>query len=287
MKGAGDTLAAAEEFVLREARVLDRHRFAFRFGGGSAEAAVAAVLAYRNDDGGFGHALEPDLRGAASQPVPVEHALHVLDEVGWFDDDLVAAACDWLESVSTAEGGVPFVLASVSAGPHAPWWVATGDASPNPTAGIAGLLHKHRVEHPWLARATDYCRRVLRERVAGLGADDAISVLTFVEHAPDRDASVVDALGARIRGGLVALAPDAPGYVKSPLDFAPHPAVLARTLFDDATIEAHLDALAAKQQEDGGWPITWDPPSAAAVNEWRGFMTVSALTVPEAYGRLR
>ena len=52
------------------------------------------------------------------------------------------------------------------------------------------------------------------------------------------------------------------------------------------TIELHLDALAAKQQEDGGWPITWEPPSAAAVAEWRGFVTLKWLDVLENYGRL-
>jgi hypothetical protein len=282
-------LEAAEEFVLREARLLDRHRFEFRFRGGSADAVAAALRPYQNEDGGFGHALEPDLRGAASQPVPVEHALQILDEVGRFTADVVTAACDWLESVSTAEGGVPFALATVAEGPHAPWWKATGEASPNPTAGIAGLLHKHRVDHQWVASATDYCWRVLPERVDEIGPDDAISVLTFLEHAPDRDQAgrIFDRLGERVRTDLVALDPNAPGYVKSPLDFAPRPDRLARRVFENSAIDTHLDALVAKQQDDGGWPITWEPPGVAAVNEWRGFMTVKWLDVLDSYGRLR
>jgi hypothetical protein len=68
---------AAEQFILREARLLDRHRFSFRFRGGDAGAVVASVRAYQNGDGGFGHALEPDLRGPSSQPVPLEHALQI------------------------------------------------------------------------------------------------------------------------------------------------------------------------------------------------------------------
>jgi hypothetical protein len=39
-------------------------------------------------------------------------AFRVLDEVGGMDDPMVAAACDWLATVTTAEGGVPFVLSS-------------------------------------------------------------------------------------------------------------------------------------------------------------------------------
>ena len=113
---------AAEQFILREARLLDRHRFAFRFGAGDAAPVIASLRAYQNDDGGFGHALEPDLRGPSSQPVPLEHALQILDELGGFEPEIVQRACEWLESVTTAEGGVPFVLPSVVEGPHASWW---------------------------------------------------------------------------------------------------------------------------------------------------------------------
>lgn len=278
--------AAAEQFMLREARLLERRRFAWRFRGGTASAVVAALLPYQNDDGGFGNALESDLRGASSQPVPLERALEILDEVGSWDDSVVQRACTWLVAATREGGGVPFVLETVTDGPHAPWWEPTGQAYPNPTAGIAGLLHKYGTEHEWLEPATEYLWRAL-ERLDGLGADDAVSVLTFLEHVPDRERAqtAFGKLGERILSELVALDPDKPGYVKSPLDYAPHPDAPARRLFDDATIAAHLDALEAKQQDDGGWPITWEPPSVAAVNEWRGYVTLGSLAVLAAYGR--
>ena len=284
----GADLSAGREFVLRNARLLDRQRFWWRFDGGSADAVVAALLPYRNEDGGFGNALEPDLRGLASQPVPLEHALAILDEVDRFDDGLVGPACDWLESITREDGGIPFVLPSVTDGPHAPWWEPADASSLNPTAGIAGLLHKHGVDHPWVERATAYCWEALSPGVDSLGGDDAISVLGFLEHVPDRERAdaAFERVGARIRDELVALDPATPGYVKGPLEFARHPDRLARSLFDDATIELHLDALEGKQEGDGGWPITWEPPSRAAVCEWRGFVTLMWLDVLAAYGRV-
>jgi hypothetical protein len=281
-------LDAAADFMLREARLLDRRRFAHRFAGGDADAVVAALLPYRNDDGGFGNALEPDIRGASSQPVPVEHALRTLDEVDRFDAEVVGRACDWLASASTTDGGVPFVLPTVEDGPHAPWWESDGTASLNPTAGILGLLHKRGFDHPWIEVATEYCGRALVTDLPEVGPDDAVNILVLLEHAPDREQAeaAFATLGARIVGELAALDPAAPGYVKSPLDYAPRPDSIGRRLFDDATIEAHLDALAARQEADGGWPITWEPPSVTAVSEWRGFVTVRALGVLESYGRL-
>ena len=279
---------AAKDLMLREARLLDRTRFAFRFGDGTATAVLAALTPYQNEDGGFGNALEPDLRGPSSQPVPVEHALAILDEIGRFDARIVGLTCDWLSSVSTEDGAVPFVLRTVADGPHAPWWEPTGRGSLNPTAGIAGLLHKGAVAHPWRTAATAYCWNALPENIPSLGQDDTISVVTFLDHVPDRARAeeVFSVLGERIRNELVALDPDAEGYVKMPLDYAPRQDSLARRLFDDATIELHLDALESRQQDDGGWPITWEPPSTAAVSEWRGFHTLRVLTILDDYGRL-
>ena len=59
--------AAAETFVWSAARLVDRHRYTMLFADGSAEPVIAALSAYRNADGGFGHALEPDLQ-MSSEP---------------------------------------------------------------------------------------------------------------------------------------------------------------------------------------------------------------------------
>src|SRR5688572_22887704 len=103
-------LAAAAAFVWRSARLLDRHRYAHGFLRAGPAPVLATLRAYQNPDGGFGHALEPDLRTPASQPQPVELALHVLDELDAFADPMVGRACDYLATITTPDGGVPFVL---------------------------------------------------------------------------------------------------------------------------------------------------------------------------------
>src|SRR5215470_16047698 len=113
---------AAEQFLAGHARVVDRRVFQRLFRGGSAVAVRDAVAAYRNDDGGFGHALEPDCRTSASQPATTEMALRILHQADAWDEELARAACDWLASVAPTAGGATFVLPSVSEAPHAPWW---------------------------------------------------------------------------------------------------------------------------------------------------------------------
>ena len=183
-----DMLDAAAGFLWRTGRLIDRHRFAHQFLGGDRAPVLAALAAYQNPDGGFGNALEPDLRGPVSQPETAEVAFWVLDEVDAMDHPMVAAACDWLVTASTPEGGLPFVLPSALEYPRAPWWQTDQDppASLIPTAAIAGLLHKHRVDHPWLGPATGYTWRAV-DAIEQTSPYEVRSVLPFLEHVPDRD----------------------------------------------------------------------------------------------------
>jgi hypothetical protein len=278
-------LDAAERFLAAHARVLDRRRFERLFRDAEASAVRDAVAAYANPDGGFGHALEPDGRSPGSQPAAMQMALRVLDEADAWDDGLVARACDWLERSAPPEGGALFVDAPLDGWPHAPWWVPSEGMSPATTGPIAGALHARGVAHPWLERAT----HALWSRVESFsegGAYDVRGALAFLQHVPDHDRAhaALEALAPHVER-LATLDPDAPGEVHGPLDFAPRPDSLARALFDDDVIEAHLDALAAGQRDDGGWAFNWAAWSPAAEAEWRGVLTVDALVGLRANGR--
>jgi hypothetical protein len=288
---------AAAGFMAGHARVVDRRLFQRLFSGGAAGAADSAwavrdaVAAYRNSDGGFGFALEPDCRAAASQPAAVEMALRLLDLADEWDPRLVSDAVDWLVTVAPAEGGAAFVEPSVAEGPHAPWWVPEEGhpASLIQTGQIAGVLHARGFAHPWLERATE----VMWSRIDGLtapGGYEMFGVLAFLQHVPDRlrAAAAFARVGPLLlSGGLVALDPSAAaeGEAHTPLEFAPLPSSLARELFSEAVIEACLDHLAGGQRDDGGWTFNWPSWSPAAEADWRGFLTVDNLRILRANGR--
>jgi hypothetical protein len=284
---------AAAEFIAANARVLDQRRFDRLFAAdGGATPVRDAVAAYRNADGGFGHGLEPDCRTPGSQPAAAAMAFHVLDEADAWDSELVRGACDWLAAVAPAEGGAAFVeAAALAGGPHAPWWVPEQGhpASLIATGMITGTLHARRVRHAWLDQAS----AVMWTRIAAAGASvsayEMLGILPFLQHVPDRDRALAafNQVGPLLlENNLVAIDPDAPGQVHSPLEFAPRPDSLARTLFDEAVIKAHLDHLAGAQLDDGGWTFNWLAWSPAAERDWRGYLTVDALHVLRANGRL-
>lgn len=285
---AGDRFARAQDFIWRNARLLERQLFAYVFAQGPKEPVLAALRAYQNDDGGFGNALEPDKRCPASQPVDVEMALRVLDEVDGFDDPMVARSCDWLGTIIKPDGALPWALPSANAYPHAEWWEVAEDppSSLTLTAGIAALLLKHGIQPRWLERAIGYLWREI-ETTDARDFDTLIRVIGFLEHVPDRTRAgeaLQKVLDHVAEPGVVALDPDAGGYVHKPLDWAPTPQSTCRPLFSDDVIATHLQALAARQQPDGGWPIWWETISPAVELEWRGRVTIEALRTLQAYG---
>ncbi|MEU4384172.1 hypothetical protein [Promicromonospora sp. NPDC023805] len=284
-----EAFAAASRYMTLNARLIDRLRFARLFGGGPAAPTREAVRAYQNADGGFGNAIEPDLRGAGSQPQGVEMALWVLDEIHAFDDPAVIRACKWLQAHATSEGGVPWVLPSVLEDERGPWWQPQGDPAPaalNPTAPIAGLLHAHGVQHPWLDRATTFCWETIAS-VEEVGAYDALCILAFLERAPDR--ARAQAEFERLTEPLlasVALDPHTGGHVHSPLDFAPNPEAMACGMFNDDVIDLHLDALIDAQQEDGSWRPNFEMWTPVVAHEWGGYLTLMRLKTLQAYNRI-
>jgi hypothetical protein len=281
---------AARQFLATSGRVLDQRRFERLFAGGQGGPVRDAVAAYRNPDGGFGHALEPDGRGPGSQPLAIELALETMDEADVWDDSLVHGALGWLEANAPGEGGAVFVAENIDGWPHAPWWVPEegGPASLITPGLLAGTLHSRGVRHPWLDRATG----LMWARIGQLekaGPYDLRAVAHFLDHVPDRDRAVttMDQLAPLITSpDVVTLDPAAPGEIHTPLDFAPRPGSLARGLFEPAVIGNCLDHLARGQRDDGGWTVNWLAWSPVAAAEWRGAMTVNVLARLRANGRL-
>jgi hypothetical protein len=289
------SLERAGEFVWRNARLVERALFSHLFVSPSPASVLTALRAYQNDDCGFGNALEADIRAPASMPVACEQALIIMWQAGIRDHAIASSVCNYLEW--TAEGTfaepydhVPIVTRNILDYPRAKHWTAPsfeGD-SPNPTAGLVGMLLYQGVESGWwLSRAAEWCWRRLERPLED--AHETACALRFLEQVPDRDRAREVALRvAREADHTKSFLkyPDPNRYRVTPLNLCPTADAIARAAFSDEIIDAHLDALTAQQQDDGGWPITWEAPGPGAAIEWRGRFTLDALITLRAYGRI-
>lgn len=282
-------LEHAADFMWRNARLLERALFANQLLGAPADQVRDVLRACRNPDGGFGHALEADIRGPSSQPLHTEIALRALQQAGVRDTGLAEGTCAFLASIAHEDGTVPIGLPSMLDYPRAAHWntLDTSDGPLNPTGALVGLLHWQGVEHPWLERASAWCWQRLEAPITEAHA--LRCALTFLRFAPDQERA--RALAPKVAGQAFGASyfnaePGAASYGLTPLQLVPTPDAPGRSVFSDALINAHLDDLCAQQQDDGGWPITWTAPGPGAAMEWRGMMTLEALTTLRAHGRI-
>lgn len=284
-------LDAASGFMAAQARLLDRRRFELLFRDGSPDGALAALSAYRNADGGYGWGLEPDLRAAESQPGAALHAFEVFEDILPATSPRAVELCDWLGSVSLPDGGLPFALPVADASGCAPFWARADPTVPSLqiTAIVTAVAHRVAAGdpavagHDWLARATEYCLTAIEampDEPHALALAFAVQLLDAARDSRPEAAGLLTRLGRHIpAGGLVHVGGGLEDEMMRPLDFAPAPGGAARGLFAPADISAELERLAGQQQDDGGWPVDFASYSPAAALEWRGHMTVRALSI--------
>ncbi|MGM9662323.1 MAG: hypothetical protein ACI3WR_04455 [Oscillospiraceae bacterium] len=135
----------ARSFMYRNARPLDLARWQYLLEGGSREAVLRCLAAYQNEDGGFGHGLEPDCWNPHSSPVQTWAATELIREAGLQDAEhpLIRGILRYLASAADFDGHVwANTILSNDEYPHAPWWshAPAQERSYNPTASLAGFI---------------------------------------------------------------------------------------------------------------------------------------------------
>ncbi|HWH92787.1 MAG TPA: amidohydrolase family protein, partial [Baekduia sp.] len=202
-----------------------------------------------------------------------------------------AGPLDWIETITNADGGIPFVLPTAAGRPHAPWWTPQDDppSSLLMTAGVAAAAYRLGLgDHPWMDTASDY----VWAAIAHLKLSDAYAfryTIHFLDAVPERARAEreLEALAQRMPDdGILRVGQGVEGETLSALDVAPRPDHAGRRLIPDALIDRELDELAAAQQDDGGWTFNWAAWHPAVAFEWRGMVTLNALRTLEAYDRL-
>lgn len=292
--------ARAATFLITHARPLERALYRYYFESGPPETVLAELAAYQNPDGGFGSALEPDLRVSDSSVIATTVALQTLRALATpADHPLVTGACAYLRDTYDARHGVwPIIPPNVDDAPHAPWWTYRDDPAAwllNPRAEIAGYLCDYAQHFP-----PEMCKTVMDAVVAHLltlreiEMHELLCVLRLFETPAlpqGTRARIEDRLADLLRITVERDPARWSSYNLQPLDVVPRPDAPFADLFADI-LNANLAVRIDQQRDDGSWttPATWGDlypdtwPQAA--REWSSILTLQYLRVLDAFGLL-
>lgn len=286
----------ARDFILTNARMIERRLFHYHFEQGDATGVFHAVYAYRNPDGGFGHGMEPDTASPESQPLFTVMALENLEEAGLLSQALLLEDfMPYIERITTPKGGIPWMFRPRGDYPCEEHFKTIKEwAALSTTAPLLGLLEKYKVAHPWMEKAEAFVWEEI-QRIKEKHVFCHLCTprrLTFLQHTKDREKATkaIEDLKAWImEDGVLCHNPkeDGWGLYGKPhsLMYAPAPDSLLSPIFSAAQIEKDLDGLIAMQQEDGRWD-TWYGISEGMKLEWAGIQTLWTLRVLNHYGRI-
>lgn len=144
-----------EKHLLSCSRDLEKEIYKFLFKDGKALDIVQELKMYQNDDGGFGHGLEPDFWMKESSAMATSIGLSHLTLIDHDSDakEMIKKAIAYLEATFDGDRFGWFAVSEkVNDYPHAPWWTfdkthgqtMIDDNWGNPTAELIGYLIRYK-----------------------------------------------------------------------------------------------------------------------------------------------
>jgi hypothetical protein len=267
----------ARDFVYANGVLWERDLFATLFEKGTLERLHTSLGAYRNADGGFGNALEHDIRCTQSHPLALEFLLATLTQHDLPAGDLLDGASAWLERNRQPDGSLvnpPQVFEY----PHAPWWDGGGQDKPDSITG--NLIRYGKASRDLRESTMQWVKNNLTLDhicanewlfMAYHGYDYYFNELDFPDSERYRAAVIENIIDCAQK------APEKQFY--SLFRFAPTPDSPVAQAMPPALLNQYLDHLSTSQQDDGGWNDEHGLP------QWRPMVTITNLYILRNYGR--
>ena len=262
---------AAKKFVLENARPLELAIYRYFFEHESNQAVVDELSKFQNDDGGFGHGLEPDFFNPNSSPIATNDAIITLSRVNTLDrdSDMVKGIVRYLSSHDSFDEDKKrwlFAIDNNKDYPHAIWWEKKGDGISkfNPSISLAAFItcygNRTYIYDEIIKVGFEYL-----QNGGDISGDDINCYLLAYELLNQNN--VNDIIDINVFKDLLCKAIEnciCKDTEKYGIEYVPMPSVIFTgrhlefiTPEIKPLITAEKDILGKLQMEDGGFDITW------------------------------
>jgi len=305
MKLSRNNFEKVSKFIFNNARELDKRLYSFYFQNGSSEDVTESLVQYQNEDGGFGHGLEPDFRTPSSSPIATTLSIQYLEKVGISKKNKIfKKVMDYFSASFSQEHGkwrpVPM---DVNNYPHSPWWhldeksglCAIEYSWENPTVEILGYLLKYPNNfHPKkLEELIEKAINTLLKYTNKMESEHSLyCYVSFYTHAPGKIQDKIRSKLSELILGTVNTNPNdwETKYVPKPLQFVDDPNSPFYSILVEP-INQNLDFLIRAIEESEAWFPTWkwtnykDEWEKAKI-EWAGKIAVENLLILKRFSRI-
>ncbi|MCK8060411.1 MULTISPECIES: hypothetical protein [unclassified Fusibacter] len=285
------------------ARPLEIALFNYHFDGASYKPVIEALKVFQNEDGGFGHAIEPDIQMPNSSAIGTTVALQILEQLPTEEDEVAEIVDKCLAYLSRSyharRMGWTAANIFVNDYPHAPWWhadekglTAVDARWGNPTVEILG--HFIRLQHDrgevTFKEQLDYAVKQLLEATETSEHELFCYISAYPYFNKERQDQLRPVITRHVKKLLNMNVEEWNTYVPRPLDFIKSPDSEMFGITTDQ-ITVHMEYIIEKliqngrlttNWEWGTYPETWPKAKSA----WEGILTVKTLVLLKTFGRL-
>lgn len=296
MKKINNILLKKIEMQLKkEARPLEIEYFNCLFKSAPTQAYIQILKTYQNDDGGFGNAIEPDLRLPHSSSMATSVGLRYLLKLNSSPDvdEMTDRAIAYLEETYNSKRlGWYAVDKRVNDYPHSPWWhwdnkkeMTAIDAHwGNSSAELLGYLtvHQSKLKHLLLQPLKDQALN----NIESIKSFESFHELYCYAHMIEAS-ETFNHLSSKVSEGIMAMVEQDPSqwyqsYSPAPLNFINDKNRLYGIPMP--LINKNLDLLIERFENEGLLTPHWDwndelykDNMSSARNEWKGVLTIETL----------
>ncbi|MBD1379748.1 hypothetical protein [Metabacillus arenae] len=304
MKLTIDRFKQAEEFIEEHARELEKTYFRFLFKKGSEHDVLNELENFQNQDGGFGHGIEPDFFLPDSSVMATTVAFQYFSKLKVTSQEpLVQHGINYLLlQYKDKEKRWPSVPPEVNQYPHAPWWHFNEEGNGNdveqfwgnPSAEVISYLYEYEklVAKEFLVeRINDALERIANTK--HIEFHEAMCYLRLADVLEEEKAKrIFSKIGEHLHEIIDWDEESWKGYGCQPYHLIDSK-VSPYYEENKEKVDKSLDFLIQSQHKDGYWEPNWsrefegdDQAWKKAKTEWRGILTIGQLDLLNRFGRI-